>query len=71
MGNFTKYMTDISECSVFNSKFLSIIQPIPSPQGKILHTEIESTLKQEGHWPWSAHLRLMFCVQKTSKMGFD
>ena len=26
---------------------------------------------QEGHWPWGAHLRLMFCVQNTSKVGFD
>ena len=26
---------------------------------------------QEGHWPWSACLRLRFCVQNTSKMGFD
>ena len=27
-------------------------------------------IKQEGHWP-SAHLRLVFCVQNTCRMGFD
>ena len=31
----------------------------------------DSDMKQEGHLPWSAHLRLMFCVQNTSKVGFD
>ena len=28
-------------------------------------------LKQEGHWPWSAILRPMFCVQNISEMGFN
>ena len=37
---------------------------------KVIHLFTKQT-KQEGHWPWSAHLRLMFCVQNTSKMGFD
>ena len=31
----------------------------------------QKTVQQEGHWPWGAQLRLMFCVQNTSKIGFD
>ena len=25
--------------------------------------------KEEGHWPWSAHLRLTFCVQLVDCIG--